>query len=515
MDRSIDPVVEPAWIRVRGAAKSYGGVRALRGVDLDLAPNQVYGIIGPNGAGKSTLMKVLGGLAVPDAGSILIDGEPVSMHGPSVALSHGLVLMPQEMTLVPEFTVSENINLGTEPTRFGLHSRRASADRARAALTKVDLDVDPSALASSLQPVQRRLLMLAKALVRDTRLLILDEPTAGLPPAMSRQVIDTVLRLRNHGLTIMYVSHHLSEVAALSDHVVCIREGVVSMRLSGDEISKDSLIQAILGSTANKADAGASPSPQSEPRAPYSAPTSRSGYELDGNLTLTGINDVRLRDVSFTARSGEVTGITGLLGSGVAELVAVISGSTKPLSGKMSLGGSTITARSPADALSCGIGTVTGDRARSAMLSQTIRENVSVTALRKWFGRAGVIRGAEERRRVGQALGSLSVVGDPERSLTALSGGNQQRVLVSRLLAADLRVMVFDDPTVGVDIASRAELWRELQSLAAGRVIVVASGEAEELIGVCHRVICIRNGEVSGILEGDAITEHALAQMTA
>jgi ABC-type sugar transport system ATPase subunit len=509
---------------VRGAAKSYGGVRALRGVDLDLATNQVYGIIGPNGAGKSTLMKILGGLVVPDSGDIVIDGVLVSMQRPSDALSHGLVLMPQEMTVVPEFTVSQNINLGNEPTRFGIHSRSASEARAREALTKVGLDVDPSALASSLLPVERRLLMLAKALAQNTRLLILDEPTAGLPPAMSQQVIDAVLRLRDHGLTIVYVSHHLSEVAALSDHVVCIREGAVSVRLTGQEISKDALIQAILGTRIETANGSSASSSKGEIRTSRSVVASSSDVGTGDvgtgdvgtgdDLTLSGITGSRLRDVNFTAINGKVTGITGLLGSGVSELVAVISGSTRPLSGQIRLGGADIVLRSPADALSHGIGTVTGDRSRSAMLSRTIRENVSVTALRKWFGRAGMIRRPVERRRVADALASLSVFGDPERPLTALSGGNQQRVLVSRLLAADLSVMVFDDPTVGVDIASRAELWQELQSLAAGRVILVASGEAEELIGVCDRVVCIHNGEVSEVLEGDAITEHALARAT-
>ncbi|GAA0991065.1 sugar ABC transporter ATP-binding protein [Subtercola frigoramans] len=507
------------WLSVRGAAKSYGGVRALRGVDLDLSSNQVYGIIGPNGAGKSTLMKVLGGLVVPDSGEIVIEGVPVSLQNPSVALSHGLVLMPQEMTVVPEFTVSQNINLGNEPTRFGIHSRSASAARAQEALTKVGLEVELSVLASSLQPVERRLLMLAKALAQNTRLLILDEPTAGLPPAMSRQVIDAVLRLRSHGLTIVYVSHHLSEVAALSDHVVCIREGAVSMRLSGQEISKDTLIQAILGKPTEPVLGRSVVSPAGGSIGSRSVARSRSGagggdVGARDDLTLSNISGDRLREVNFTARNGEVTGITGLLGSGVSELVAVISGSTRPLAGRIRLGASEVVLRSPADALSHGIGTVTGDRSRSAMLSRTIRENVSVTALRRWFGRTGIIRRPVERSRVADALASLSVIGDAERPLTALSGGNQQRVLVSRLLAADLRVMVFDDPTVGVDIASRAELWRELQALASGRVILVASAEAEELIGVCDRVICIHNGEVSQVLEGDAITEHALARAT-
>jgi ABC-type sugar transport system ATPase subunit len=508
MDAAMNTATEPAWLSVRGVAKSYGGVRALRGVDLDLAANQVYGFIGPNGAGKSTLMKVLAASVVPDSGEISIDGVPVSMHRPSVAMGHGLVLMPQEMTLIPDFSVTENITLGSEPTRFGMRSRRGCVARTQTALAMVGLDVDPSALASSLQPVQQRLLMLAKALGQDTRLLILDEPTAGLPPAMARQVTDTVLRLRNHGLTIVYVSHHLSEVAALSDHVVCIREGVVSTRLSGQQISKDTLIEAVVGTSGQ--DAGSS-SPTSLDRG---ARTARPATTSTRDLTLSDITGTRLRGVNLSARSGEVTGITGLLGSGVAELVAIIGGSTKPLSGQIRLGGSTITPRSPADALASGIGTVTGDRARSALLSRTVRDNVSVTALRKWFGWAGIIRRAEERRKVAGALASLSVVGDSERPLGALSGGNQQRVLVSRLLAAELEVMVFDDPTVGVDVASRAQLWQELRALAQSRVVLVASGEAEELIGVCDRVICIHDGAVTDVLEGVEITEHAIARAT-
>jgi len=508
MDMAFDLKSAQAWMSVRSVGKSYGGVRALRGVDLDLVANQVYGCIGPNGAGKSTLMRVLTGLVAPDTGEIVIDGEAVSMHRPSIALSHGLVLMPQEMTLVPEFTVTENITLGTEPTRFGLRSASGCLALTEKVLATVGLDVDPSALAASLQPVQQRLLMLAKALGQDTRLLILDEPTAGLPPEMARHVIDTVLRLRHHGLTIMYVSHHLSEVAALSDHVVCVREGVVSARFSGDQINREALIAAVIGAGVSKATSASSAPPGRE------APAARTGPASGRDLTLDGVTGVRLRGVTFAAKTGEVTGVTGLLGSGVSELIGVISGSTKPLSGQMSLGGEALNFRSPADALAFGIGTVTGQRSRSALMSRSIRENVSVTALRKWFGWTGIIRRAEERKRVASALASLSVVGDPERPLSALSGGNQQRVLVSRLLAADLEILVLDDPTVGVDVASRAELWQELQSLAPGRVIVLASAEAEELIGVCDRVICIHDGAVSVILEGDAITEHAIARAT-
>jgi ABC-type sugar transport system ATPase subunit len=502
------PVVSDSWLTVRGTTKSYGGVRALRGVDLDLEANKVYGIIGPNGAGKSTLVKALAGSIVPDDGEILVDGLAVSMHSPAVARAHGLVLMPQEMTLVPEFSVTENVTLGSESTRFGLRSAAGCRERARTAMELVGLDVDPAALASSLDPVAQRLLMLAKALSQETRLLILDEPTAGLPPGMARQVTDTVRRLRDHGLTIVYVSHHLSEVAALSDHVVCIREGSVSERLRGADITKASLVAAIVGvpsgaSEGSTATGGrlATPAKDPDPRGAR-------------QLALERITGSRLRDVSLTARSGEVTGLTGLLGSGVAELVDIIAGSTRPVSGRILLDGSAVSPRSPADALADGIGTVTGNRARSALLARTVRDNVSITALRRWFGRAGIIRRREERRRVNAALASLSVAGDPERSLGMLSGGNQQRVLVSRLLAADLKVMLFDDPTVGVDVASRAQLWGELRKLARDRVVLVASGEPDELIGVCDRVVCIHDGVLTEVLEGDEITETAIAHAT-
>lgn len=496
-------------MEVEGVTKSYGGVRALRGVDLELVTNHVYGIIGPNGAGKSTLMKILAGSVVADTGQLRIDGAAVSMHHPSVALGHGLVLMPQEMTLVPEFTVTENITLGTESTRWGLRSPRGCEAHATSALEKVGLDVDPSALASSLPPVQKRLLMLAKAIAQDTRLLILDEPTAGLPPSLAQQVTDTVLRLRNHGLTIVYVSHHLSEVAALADHVVCIREGLVSSRLTGEQVTRDSLISAVIGSD---------PVRQGAPEdVTTSAPVGRSDVPAGSgrDLTLTGVSGQRVRNLTFTAMSGQVTGLTGLLGSGVAELVSIVGGVSRPASGQLTLGGTRIVLHSPADALTNGIGTVTGDRSKSALLSRSVRDNVSVTALRRWFGRLGVIRRTHERARVATALSALSVEGDPERPLGALSGGNQQRVLVSRLLAADLEVMVFDDPTVGVDVASRSQLWSELRTLAQHRVVLVASGEPEELIGVCDRVVCIRDGSVSRVLERGEITEHAISHATA
>ena len=491
------------WLSCRGVTKRYGGVVALAGLDLDLHAGEVHGLIGPNGAGKSTLVKILAAAVRRDGGTIRLDGAEIDLHGPVEAQQHRLVLMPQEIAIVPGTNVVDNVTLGAEAMRYGFRSARECRRQAEAALAAVGLDVDPMAPAGSLSAAQQRMLMMARALDREARLLILDEPTAGLPGPQAALVSEAVRRLVDHRLTVIYVSHHLSEVAALCDRVSCVREGRVVTTLSGEGIAKDRLVSALLGSTGEQRPAG-SPS----------VTVGRSNGAAPG-VELCGVSGARLNQVSMAAGPGGVLGVTGLLGSGVTELVRILVGAERPRSGTVRIGGTDRTLASPADALDHGVGYLAGDRTLAALPGMSIRENVSLAALARWFGRLGLLRRREERARVDSHLGALSVTAHAERPLGSLSGGTQQRALVARLLAADAGVLVLDEPTVGVDVGARGELWDALRAIASERTVIVASSEPEELVALCDRVVCIRDGRVVAVLEGAAIDEDEITHAVA
>jgi ABC-type sugar transport system ATPase subunit len=494
-------VATAPWIVCRAVEKHYAGVRALAGADLDLRPGEVHGLIGPNGAGKSTLVKVLTGVVQRDGGEVLVDGEEVHLRTPVDAGERGLILMPQEIAIVPAASVIDNINLGAEPTRRGLRWDAQCRREAAAALAVLDLDIDPEANAGTLSAAHQRMLMMARAVHRKARLLILDEPTAGLAAHEAEIVGDSVRRLAGGELTIVFVSQHLSEVAKLSDRVSCVREGRVVETLERDELSKDRLVELLTGV----------PQGVAIPAAAEAIEASPAAVVAGARLELRGVGGARTRGGDLRAPRGQVTGITGLLGSGVTELVGFLVGAQAPTQGEVVLDGEPLTLRSPADALRQSIGYLPGDRTKAAFATMSIRSNVSIGALDSWFGRLGLLRGAKEESGVAAALAVLSVKGDAQRPISVLSGGNQQRALVARLIAADARILVLDEPTVGVDVRARAELWGAVRELAHDRVVVVASSEPDELVALCDRVVCIHDGRVAAVLEGDRVTEAAIA----
>ncbi|WP_051472043.1 sugar ABC transporter ATP-binding protein [Patulibacter minatonensis] len=511
------------WLTCRGLSKRYGGVLALDGVDLDLRAGEVHGLIGPNGAGKSTLVKLLSAAVPSDAGVVTVDGQDVRLHDPADAQAQRIVLMPQEIAVVPEASVIDNITLGSEATRWGLRDPAANRRIAADALAVLDLDLDLDAQAATLSAAHQRMLMMARALHRRARLLILDEPTAGLAQHEAALVTAAVRRLLDHDLSVIYVSHHLTEVAELCDRVTCIRGGRVAATIAGDEVQRERLVSLIVGAPATDQEADdaaplvtASDVPKVDGVATDTqSATSRTGGSASPTLELVEVSGKRLRGLSLTAAPGSVLGITGLLGSGVTEAVQLLVGERRPETGTVRIDGVDVVLRSPAAALSRGVGYLAGDRTRAALTAMTIRENVSLSALQRWCGRIGLLRPASERARTAAALDVLSVQGDQERPLGALSGGNQQRALVSRLIAAEVRVLVLDEPTVGVDVGARAQLWSAVRELAVDHTVVVASSEPEELVAMCDRVVCIRHGAVSAILTDATLTEHAITSAVA
>lgn len=490
------------WLRCSALVKRYGGITAVNGISLDFEAGTVVGLIGPNGAGKSTLSKILAGAVRPDEGTIEIDGTAVDFANPAAAQNVGLVMMPQELAVLPTSSLIDNVTLGSEPVTLGvLRSKTRARAEAEEALATVGLTMDPMTPAGALVPAHQRMLMMARAVHRKARLLILDEPTAGLAEHEASLVIDAVRRLLSHDLTVVYVSHHLSEVAALADRVVCVRESRVVADIGKSEITKDRLVELLLDVSSGTRIA----------REVQAVPSS----DRSTTVRVSDVRGARLGGVSLEARTGEVVGITGLLGSGVSEFVGFITGSGRTASGSYLIDDEVMTFDSPAEAVAHGVGYLPGDRTRAALATLPIRVNVSLSALRKWFGPLGLIPRRVEQSRSRAALDTLSVKASTEALISTLSGGNQQRALVARIIAADARVVVLDEPTVGVDIAARAELWAAVRRLCADRVVIVASSDPEELAAIADRVICIRHGVVSEELIGDAVTEHSITAAVA
>jgi ABC-type sugar transport system ATPase subunit len=478
----------------RGVVKHYGGVVALRGVDLDVSPGVVHGLVGPNGAGKSTLMKIIAGAVAPTSGTVEVAGEPLVVSTPRDAARRGVILIPQELTTVPDMTVAENITLGSEPTRGGIRLVSSARTRAARALEAIGLDVSLNAYTGDLSPTHQRLVMLARGFDHSARLVILDEPTAGLPPHEAQLVLDAVQRLKERGSAVIYVSHHLSEVARICESVTCVREGRIAGSLSGAEITKERLVDLIHDANAASRKSTAATSHNSGTRS---------------SISLRHVCGQRLVDVSVDIASKSVTGVTGLLGSGAKELVHVIAGVSRPTSGEVIVDGKAVTMRNPADALGRGVTFLAGDRTQSAIHGRSIRDNVSVSALRQ-LTRWGLVSAKAERRVTSERLGELNVTADPARLIGELSGGNQQRALVARCLAARSEVIVLDEPTIGVDVGAREDLWNAVRAMAATRAVVIASSEPEELVALCSRVICVVHGRVVAVIEGNELTEHAI-----
>lgn len=468
-------------LEARGLSKSYRGVAALRGVDITVMSGSVHGICGPNGAGKSTLVRLLAGADTPDAGEATSSGS--------------VVLVPQEITVVPALTVAENITLGSEPARWGWIQGASTDDRARSALAALELDVPLDALVGTLAPWQQRLVMIARAFDGNPSAVILDEPTAGLPPEEADLVTRAARRLVTQGVGVIYVSHHLSEVARICDEVTCIREGRNGGHLAGDAIDKDSLVRLIHDAAPEAGDRSA-------------------GAVGDVVMAIDGVSAGRLTAATLELRTGEVVGVAGLLGSGAKELTAVLAGAIRPEGGRVLVDDKPVDFRSPADALDAGLVYLAGDRGRSALAMRSIRDNVALSALRSW-ARLGWVRGRAESAAVATQLRAVDVMAAPHRPLGELSGGQQQRALMARCMITAPPVAILEEPTIGVDVAARQALWNLIRELSETTAVVVGSNDPEELIAVSDRVVCVKDGRIVDVVDGERLDQTAITSAIA
>jgi ribose transport system ATP-binding protein len=491
----------PPILRMEGVSKRYGGVRALENADLAIAAGRIHAILGENGAGKSTLIKVLAGVVRPDSGRIILDDLEVAFDSPAAANRAGIVCIFQELSLIPELTVADNIAISNPPSRFGLIDRRAQRRIAEEALSRAGAShVHPMALVKDLPLSRRQMVEIAKALAREPRILILDEATSALTAADVANVFVVLKRLREEGLALLYISHRMHEIAELADECTVFRNGSNVATYPAGTKSDDEVVELMIGRELSHVFPAKSP-----PRECSATPL----IEVK-NLNWVG----RLRDISFRAEAGEVVGLGGLDGQGQRELLLALFGVLRGVSGEIRVAGERVAPSSPhaAKSASIGMALIPEDRkTEGLMLPMSLRENLSFAALDR-VSRGGVIDRAREADLVQRMIDLLAIrAAGTDIPASALSGGNQQKVVIAKWLMAEPRIILLNDPTRGIDVATKQEIYQLLRRLAdSGAAIIFYTTDYSELIGCCDRALVLYDGAIRRVLVGDEITERAL-----
>lgn len=486
-------------VELRGVEKHYGGAQALRGIDLSIAQGTIHGLVGENGAGKSTLGKIIAGVVQPNHGQLLIEGQPVTLRSPRDALARGLTMIAQEVTLAGQQRVLDNVFLGHERARFCTVSRRALRSRFDELAAVAGFSLSPDVLTGSLRTADQQQVEILRALARDARLIVMDEPTAALASAEVERLFEIVRRLRERGTTVVYVSHRLEEVLALADRVTVMRDGAEVETTLASEEDPSSLVEKMLGR----------PMDVVFPRKRSSQASARVALEVRG-LTRPGA----FQDVSLHVGTGEIVALAGLVGSGRSEVARAVFGVDQHVQGEIALFGEPARIRSSRAAIELGIAMLPESRKTQGLLmGRALQENIALASLAsRW--RTGVISSAKERRATGEIATKLDI--RPLRLATTvrmLSGGNQQKALFAKWLLAAPRILIADEPTRGVDVGAKHAIYELLTSLAEdGMAVLLISSELEEVVGLAHRVYVMHNGSVTAELSGNQITEETIME---
>jgi ribose transport system ATP-binding protein len=489
----------PVLLEMRGIRKAFPGVVALDDVRFELRRGEVHALLGENGAGKSTLMKILSGACRRDAGEILIDGHSVAIDTPRDAQTAGISTIYQEFNLVPQLSAAENIYLGREPmisAAVGLIDRRTLHREARGLLESLGTTIDPEADVWSLGVAEQQMVEIAKALSIRARILIMDEPTSALTASEIDQLFAAIRRFTAEGGSVIYISHRLEELARVGHRATVLRDG----RLIGVR-TLPAPIPELVRMMANR-----------DISEHHPQPTRRRGDEI---LRVEGVTrGPRLRDVSFSLHRGEILGVAGLLGAGRTELARVIAGADVPEAGRISIGGAPARLRNPRDAIRAGIGLVPEDRKRQGLvLPQSVAANLSLPQLAR-LGRAGIVSRVRERQLASRWSSELRIrtPGIDARVVT-LSGGNQQKVVLGKWLAAGADVLIVDEPTRGIDVGAKMEIYTLLDRLAAGGAgIMMISSDLPEVMGMSDRILVMHQGRVQALLDARGATQEAVLQ---
>ncbi|WP_114944503.1 sugar ABC transporter ATP-binding protein [Microvirga calopogonii] len=479
-------------LEMKDISKTFPGVKALTNVSLTVYPGEIHALMGENGAGKSTLMKILSGAYQADpGGEIRINGQPVVIDGPLTARHHGISIIYQELSLAPNLTVAENMLLGREHKSGPMVDRRSMEKACRTVLERLGVHFKATTKVSELSMAERQLVEIARALIANSRILVMDEPTTSLSSRETEAMFALIRQLRAEGLAIIYISHRMAEIYELAERVSVLRDGSYVGTLVGDEISAERLVQMMVGRDLSSFYKKEHDAHQS--RGPVMFAVRNMG---DG---------VRVRDCSFELHEGEVLGIAGLVGAGRTELARLIYGADPRTSGEVYLQGKPLSINEPEDAIQSGVVYLTEDRKHLGLfLDLTVRDNVNVNVLSRDARAGGVLNLKAARQRAAAAIRALGIrVAGDVVPVGSLSGGNQQKVLLSRLLETKPKVLILDEPTRGVDIGAKSEIYRLIDSLARNGVgVIVISSELPEVVGICDRVLVMREGRLEGEVGG-------------
>ena len=474
--------------------KRFPGVHALKGVSFDLQEGEVHALMGENGAGKSTLMKILSGVYQPDSGRILVEGREVTLPSPRAAQDQGIGIIHQELALMKDLTVAQNIFIGREPRlSFGRVDDAKMIRDAEALFRTLNITIDPRRKVDGLSIARQQMVEIAKALSARSRVLIMDEPTAALTDSEINELFAMIARLKADGVGIVYISHKMDEIRRISDRVTVMRDGEYVGTVGAKETPIAQIISMMVGRTLSD-------------EAVVIPDLSSAGIALE----VKGLNRGReIRDVSFSLKKGEVLGFAGLMGAGRTEVARAIFGADPRDGGEIIVHGSKVEIRTPADAVAAGIGYLSEDRKHFGLaLGMDVADNVALASLHRFTGGAGQLDDEAMRKTARDFIKSLGIRTPSERQeVRLLSGGNQQKVVIAKWLLRNCDILIFDEPTRGIDIGAKSEIYKLLADLAAeGKAIIVISSELPEILRVSHRIAVMCEGRLTGTLPGGAGT---------
>jgi ribose transport system ATP-binding protein len=489
-------------LEMKGISKRFPGVVALNNVSLEARLGEIVALVGENGAGKSTLMKILGGIHQPDAGEIRINGEPTTIHSVNDSMRLGIGFIHQELNVLPNLDVAANVFLGREP-RFGgflnLIDRRRIEAETEKLLKRLGVDVSPRAQVGDLSIAHRQMIEIAKALSVDTRLLIMDEPTSSLTLTETNRLLEVVKELLAQGVSVIYISHRLGEVTEIADRVIVLRDGTNAGTLERAEMSHDRIVQLMVGRDLQHVHTPKTDSIQPD-------------YFVVENLRTRRHPNT---PVSFKVGRGEILGVAGLVGAGRSEIAQALFGVEPSLGGRVTLDGEELKVSSPQEAISKGFCLIPEDRRNLGLLTNwTVRDNISLATLTS-YARGGLVDFAAENKAAVEMSSKLRVkTPSVEALVSQLSGGNQQKVVLAKWLLRKLKVIIFDEPTRGIDIGAKSEIYELINQLAAdGAAVIVISSELEEILRISDRVAVMHEGNLTGVLSRAEATEEAIMRL--
>lgn len=491
-----------SYLQMKGISKSFPGVLALNNVNFKADKGEVHAIAGENGAGKSTLIKILSGAYLPDTGSIYLDGKELKITNPNSGREQGISVIYQELSLIPNMTVAENIFLSNMPRKFGAVKWSEMKERTRQLLKEIGFDFSPNLRIRELSMVQQQAVEIAKILVDETKIVVMDEPTALLPAREVKTLFEIINKLRKRGVTVLYISHRLDEIFQMADRVTVLRDGNLIGTVKPSDITQDELVQMMIGRKPAERQLWKPERAEKLKNAPVV-------MEVE-NLS----DGANLKDVSLKARQGEILGIAGLVGSGNSEVLQCIFGAKKATQGRIRIRDKEVKSFEPASSIKNSLGFLPSDRKHLGLvLGMSIKRNISLTGLDE-LSKFLVVKNQQENKVVDELMLKLKIKSrNREQMVETLSGGNQQKVVMAKWLLPECEILMFDEPTRGIDVGARSEIYELMMEYAdQGGSIIMVSSDMQELLSVCDRIIVIGQGRVTADFDHEEASEDKIGR---